>query len=174
MTATRLQELELYRLLAPTVDRLGLELVAVELATDHGRRVLRVSVDKPGGVGVDDCARASHAISPVLDVDDPIEGAYSLELSSPGIDRPLMVLTDFVRFAGYEARIRLEPGEARRRYRGTLLGAEDEQVLVEVDGTTHRIRWDAIERASLVLDLDTYRQLAEAPPPRVAAKEPTP
>ncbi len=173
MTANRLQELELYRLLTPSLERLELELVAVELTTDHGRRVLRVSIDKPGGVGVQECAAASHALSPVLDVEDPIDGAYNLEVSSPGIDRPLMMLEDFARFAGFPARLRLAPDEARRRYRGVLLGTEDDHVLIDVDGQTHRIRWDAIERAALVLDLETYRQLAEAPPPRVVAKEPT-
>ncbi len=161
--------MELFELLEPTVDREGYELVAVEFMTLDGRPTLRVSIDRPGGVTVKDCSRVSRAISPALDVEDPIDGAYHLEVSSPGIDRPLQRPSDFNRFAGYQVRIQLEaagPGE-RRRYKGLLVGARDGEVEVEVDGERHRLNLDSVERARLVLDLDEYQQLAEAPPPRL-------
>ena len=101
---------------------------------------------------VDDCARISRAISAVLDVADPIEGAYALEVSSPGIDRPLVRREDFQRFAGLEAKVECEPAvEGRKRFRGILRGLEDDEVVVEEDGAVVRIPFTSVKKAKLTL-----------------------
>ena len=125
---------ELRRLLEPVVESLGLDLVAIEILGSPGRALLRVYIDAPGGITVDLCAKASRAISPILDVEDPFPGAWELEVSSPGIERPLQREQDFKRFLGFRAKVRLHPGPERRRYSGVLQGFEDGAVLLEVDG----------------------------------------
>jgi len=168
MNELRAKEHKLFELLEPAVERQGCELVAVEMATVDGQSTLRVSIDKLGGVSVGDCGKVSRALSPVLDVEDPIESAYRLEVSSPGIDRPLQRLVDFVRFEGFRAKIKLDDEEAgRRNYKGVLQGADPSgAVLVEVDGVEHSLPLERIERARLVLDLGEYERLASDPPPR--------
>ena len=155
----------LFELFEPTAERMGCELVAVEITTSGGRRALRVSVDGPSGVEVGVLARLSRALSVVLDVEDPIMGAYVLEVSSPGIDRPVQRRADYQRFAGYRVRIRLEPGIERRRYTGVLLGLDGDHVRLDVDGQEHRVPLDQIVRTRLVLDLDEYQALAANPSP---------
>jgi ribosome maturation factor RimP len=147
-------------LLEPTVQSLGFDLVAVEWTGDRTSRILRLSIDGPAGVGIHDCARISSTLSPLLDAEDPTRGAYRLEVSSPGIERPVERLVDFERFVGFRVKIRLEEGHARRGYTGTLEGVEDDEVLVQVDGTTHRLLFETIERAHLDLDLEQYERLA--------------
>ena len=149
-------------LVEPSIRRLGFDLVAVEWVGDTRGPILRLSIDNPGtGVRARDCAEVTHYVSPLLDEADPIASAYTLEVSSPGIDRPVERLADFARFEGKRARIRLEEGHPRRRYSGVLRGSDDDEVLVEVDGTVHRLRHDTIDRAHLVLDLKEYEELAE-------------
>lgn len=145
----------------PTVERLGFELIAVELLTDRGSVLLRLSVDRKGGVSAGDCARVSFELSPLLDQDDPIIGGYRLEVSSPGIERPLQRAVDFQRFKGYRARLRLAEGFPRRRYSGTLGGLDGEQVLIEAENVEHRVPLEAITRAHLMLDIEEYQALAE-------------
>ena len=152
----------------PTIGRLGYDLVAVEWV---GNRVLRLSIEKPGGIGADDCSLVTQNVSPLLDAADPVEGRYTLEVSSPGIDRPVERRDDFRRFTGFRAKIKLGPGAPRRRYTGDLLGVEDDELLIDVDGTTHRLFLDNIEHCNLVLDLDQYQRLAEGVPPIPAAEE---
>lgn len=156
----------IFKLIEPVADRLGLELVAVELTSTNGQRVLRVSVDHPDGVGVGALSRLSDALSPVLDVEDPIAGAYNLEVSSPGIERPIQRAEDFARFIGYRAKIKLEPGEGRRRFTGRLVALREQQVVIEVDGTEHALPVERIVRANLDLSVEEYEQLAKNPPPR--------
>ena len=158
----------LRELLAPTVERLGLDLVAVEWTGSTRGRVLRVSIDKPGGVDAEDCARASEQISPVLDAEDPIEGRYTLEVSSPGIERPVQRERDFVRFQGYRVKLRLTEGHLpsgggapRRRYTGVIGPVEAGELTVTVDGKEHRVPLDAIESAHLALSLEEFQKLAE-------------
>lgn len=147
---------------------LGYDLVAVELVTEGTGRVLRVTLDGPDGVGIHDCTRVTHQVSPLLDADDPIQGRYRLEVSSPGMERPLQRPEDYERFVGYRARIRLAPGFPRRRYTGTLKGLDEHELLIEVDGAEHRLPFDDIERARLELTLEEYEALA---PPTVTAEE---
>lgn len=150
----------------PTVVSLGYDLVAVELVGGFsGRTVLRVSIDRAAGVGVHDCAAVSRELSPALDVDDPIAAAYELEVSTPGIDRPVQTEADFLRFTGCEIRVKPFGVEAKRRTKGTLLGLRDGMVVVRVAGTTPPIEklfpLVSIERASLVLSLDQFARLGK-------------
>ncbi len=148
-------------LLEPSVQRLGFDLVAVEWLGDARGPILRVSVDRPCGVDARDCAEVSRYIEPLLDAADPIDGPYHLEVSSPGIDRPVQRLEDFARFVGYRVKIRLEEGHPRRRYTGRITGVDGDEIRVDVDGVEHVLRHDTIQRAHLVLDLDEYQKLAE-------------
>ncbi len=136
------------------VEPMGYELVGVEYLTGQpGGTLLRVYIDREGGITLDDCAAVSHQLSGVLDVEDPIPGNYNLEISSPGLDRPLFEPAHFRQFAGQRVNIRLDasvPG--RRRYKGRLLGIEDGRVRVEVDGEVYSLELDEIRDARLVPD----------------------
>ena len=159
-------------LVEPTLDRLGYDLVAVEWISNRAGRILRLSIDRPGGIAAADCVTVSHELSPLFDAEDPVSGAYSLEVSSPGIDRPVQRLVDFQRFSGFKAKIRLIDGFPRRRWTGALCGVEDDQVLVEVDGDRHAFHIDSIERAHLVLTLDEFQQIGlELPDAPVAGSD---
>jgi ribosome maturation factor RimP len=149
----------LRRLLEPVAEREGCEIVAIEILGSPGRALLRVYIDRPEGVNVDVCARVSRAISPVLDVEDPFPGAWELEVSSPGIERPLQRENDFRRFVGFGVKVKLAPGPERRRYSGLLQGLEDGHVLVEVDGQIHRLALDQIDKAHLDLDDEQFARL---------------
>ena len=118
----------------PVVDDLGYRLVRVHVSGRDGC-TLQIMAERPdGGFTVEDCETVSRAISPVLDVEDPIRKAYNLEVSSPGIDRPLVRLSDFDRWAGHEAKIELAAGiDGRRRFRGRLGGVDGRTVLITVD-----------------------------------------
>jgi len=142
----------LHKLFEPGVQALGFELVDVEYAADGGRNVLRVYIDRPAGITVDDCAKVSRQISAVLDVEDPIPEGYTLEVSSPGLDRPLRGERDFARFAGQRADVRMrQPDETgRRRYVGRVRGVAQGVVTLEVDGEAVALQLDAMERARLV------------------------
>jgi len=144
-------------LIQPTVEAMGFDLVRVQIG---GRQRVRLQVmaeriDRRS-MTVDDCAGLSRALSALLDVEDPIRGTYTLEVSSPGIDRPLVRLADFDRFAGFEARVELgRPIEGRRRFRGRLLGTVGDTVRIRVDdGTDVDLPHADIQRAKLVLTDD--------------------
>lgn len=144
----------LERLIAPTVEAMGYSLVRVRLGGSPRR--LQVMAEGGGGAAmtVDDCAALSKALSALLDVEDPIPGAYALEVSSPGIDRPLVRLADFDRFAGFEAKIvAAQPIDGRRRFRGRLLGTANGAVRIELGGDlgVAAVPFDAILEAKLVL-----------------------
>ena len=160
---------KLRTLLEPSIDGLGLELVAVEWMGGPRRGTLRISVDRAGGVSAQDCAMVSRRISPILDVEDPVSGAYQLEVSSPGMERPLQRIEDFERFKGYRARIRLESGLARRRYTGRLLGVSGADVLVSCEGEEMCLPHDSIERAHLLLTLDEYAAIGARQPEQTSS-----
>ncbi len=169
----RVLESQIREMIEPSVTRLGYDLVAVEYLGGTGTSTLRVSIDKPGGINADDCGIVSEKISPVLDEEDPIASKYHLEVSSPGIERPLQRPVDFTRFLGYRARIRASAGAQRRRATGTLKSFEPGTdpvgpgheargvVTLLVDGVDVVLPLDLIERAHLVLTLEEYQQLAE-------------
>jgi ribosome maturation factor RimP len=137
----------------PVVEALGYELVGIEYrgSTRHG--LLRVYIDQEQGIGLDDCERVSHQLSALLDVEDPIDVPYDLEVSSPGLDRPLFRMRDFERFQGRRARIRMRvPQDGRRNFTGVLRGLEGGQLLLEVDNEIVRLAFGQIDQARLVPD----------------------
>ncbi len=141
----------LQELLEPGVIALGYDFVAVELTGDGSQTILRVYIELPGGITVDDCAKVSHQVSAILDVEDPISGEYTLEVSSPGLDRPLVKSEDYERFAGEEVKIHTsEAVLGRRNFTGRLQGVEKDLVLVEVDNEIYEIDLGNIDRARLV------------------------
>jgi ribosome maturation factor RimP len=142
----------LVELVERTVTPMGYEVVGVELAGSGPRsRVLRVYIDQEEGITLDDCSAVSHQLSGVLDVADPIREPYSLEVSSPGLDRPLFSAAHFARFAGHRARIRLARLlDNRRKLVGVLRGVRDDRVLVEVEGEVVEVPLADVESARLV------------------------
>ena len=150
------------RTLEPVLVRDGYELVDVEWVRGGGRWTLRVFIDREGGVNVDDCQAVSRTVEPILDVEDFIEPAYDLEVSSPGLDRPLRKPADFVRFAGQRAQVKAygpvagtAPGTpARKHWTGVLRGFRDGAVELEVDGVLHRVPHDQIAKANLEYDAE--------------------
>jgi len=146
--------------LEDTIHRVECRLVCVELTNGPNGQILRLYVDKDGGVNVADCAMVSRAISPELDVLDFIPGAYRLEVSSPGIDRPVELLEDYERFSGLRASVRLLPGHHPRRFKGILRGLEDDCVLLEAEDETHHFPLDQIDRCRLDLNPDEFASLA--------------
>ena len=147
----------LAEIVTPAIEGLGFELVRIRLMGGK-TKTLQIMADRPeGGIVVDDCARISTAVSAVLDVEDPIEDAYNLEVSSPGIDRPLTRLKDFDLWEGFEARVETtELIDGRRRFKGLLRGTEGDEVLIEIDGpkgeaVTIGLEFDWLSDAKLVL-----------------------
>lgn len=140
-------------LVAPSLEAMGYELVRV-LLQGRERQVLQIMAERRDRepMTVDDCADISRSVSALLDVEDPIVGAYTLEVSSPGIDRPLTRPQDYQRFAGFEARVETSrPVDGRKRFRGRLLGLTDEQVRLVVETGEVSIPLADIQRAKLVL-----------------------
>jgi ribosome maturation factor RimP len=147
------------RLLEPIIARDGFELVEVEWAREGSAWVLRLYVDREGGVTVDHCQELSRTVEPVLDVEDFIEPAYNLEVSSPGLERPLRKPEDFQRFAGERAHLKTfapiaTEGGPRKNWTGTLQGFRDGAVEIEVDGVVHRVPHEKIAKAHLEYDFE--------------------
>jgi ribosome maturation factor RimP len=142
---------QLQAIIEPAVTALGYELVGAEYLSQGRHSVLRVYIDHENGINVDDCADVSRQISAVLDVEDPIHGEYTLEVSSPGLDRPLFTAEQYQRYSGSLADIRLRsPIEGRRKFKGRMHGVRDEQVVIDVDGEEYLLPLDAIEKAHLI------------------------
>lgn len=141
------------KLIAPTIEALGFELVRVQLSGSQ-RPTLQVMAEPTNGraMSVDDCADISRAISALLDVEDPIASAYSLEVSSPGIDRPLTRPKDYERFLGHEAKVETTaPIDGRKRFKGPIRSVDANAVELTVDGAEIRIPFAAVHKAKLVL-----------------------
>jgi len=147
--------IELRSLLEPVVERLGYELVHVTLGGSN-TRALRMFIDAPGGITVDDCERVSRQVSDVLDVEDMVEGEYTLEVSSPGQDRPLVKQEHFEQAQGKDVSIRMQQSLhlGRRKFRGSLLEVRSDAVLVEVDGEPYELLYSEMQRANLVSEID--------------------
>ena len=141
----------LQELIEPVVQGLDLELWGIEYNAAGKTSMLRIYIDSPHGVSVDDCARVSHQVSGVMDVEDPISENYTLEVSSPGMDRPLYTLAQYEAFVGHVIQLRLRsPYEGRRKFKGILNGVEGEDVLLVVDNTEYLLPLDLIDRANVV------------------------
>ena len=146
---------QLQALLAPVVEALGYECWGVEFLSQGRHSLLRVYIDHANGVLVDDCEKVSRQISGVLDVEDPISSEYTLEVSSPGMDRPLFTLEQFARHAGELVKIKLRsPFEGRRNFQGLLRGAEEQDVVVLVDDHEYLLPIDLIDKAIIIPRFD--------------------
>ena len=146
-------EQELATLFTPILEDMGYEMVRVQV-TGTRNPTLQVMAERRDGVGmtVDDCAEISRALSDLLEAADPFDDTYQLEVSSPGIDRPLVRPTDYERFAGFDARIDTrEPVDGRKRFKGRLHGLDGNNVIVEQDGKQVCVPFASIHRAKLVL-----------------------
>jgi len=161
---------ELTNLLMPVVTDLGLECLGVEYSPSHGNSLVRVYIDAPQrAVTVDDCEAVSRQVSAMLDVNDPITGRYTLEVSSPGLDRPLYTPQQFARFIGQSAKIEVNLAIAgRRRFQGPILAVEGEEVVLEQDGAPARIAHANIHKAKLVAQ---YAEPAAKPGKHKQAKK---
>jgi ribosome maturation factor RimP len=144
---------ELQKLLEPTVERLGCELTDLVVRLSGKGGLLQLTIDKPDGIDIDDCEKVSNAVSALLDVEDPVPGEYNLEVSSPGLDRKLTKVEHFQRFEGETLKVTMRfPMDGRRRFRGTLVSSDDENIVVEVDGEPYSLPLATIDTARLVPD----------------------
>ena len=142
---------ELEKLLEPAIERLGYELTDIEVRLGGQGGLVRLTIDKPDGIDLEDCEKVSHAMSALLDVEDPVPGNYNLEVSSPGLDRKLTKVEHFQRFEGETLKVTMRlPREGRRRFRGKLLSSNEENIVVEVDGESHSLPLTMIDTARLV------------------------
>ncbi|MCU7807327.1 MAG: ribosome maturation factor RimP [Candidatus Thiodiazotropha sp. (ex Semelilucina semeliformis)] len=143
---------KLNSLVRQEVELLGYELVGIEMVSQgKGGILLRIYIDHADGITLDDCVEVSHQVSGVLDVEDPIKENYRLEVSSPGLDRPLFELAHFERYKGSKVRVKTQSKiENRHRFTGVLSGVEENQVLIEEDGTLYRIPIELIDSARVV------------------------
>lgn len=154
----------LAEIIGPVIEGMGYELVRIRLMGGK-TKTLQIMAERPdGGIEVDDCAEISTAVSATLDVEDPLEDAYTLEVSSPGIDRPLTRLKDFETWEGYEAKIETtEMIDGRRRFKGVLQGVEGDEVLIEIEDhgepLTIGLKFDWLSDAKLVLTDDLIREM---------------
>ena len=166
------EDRRLLELLDPVAEAVGYEIVRLRMMGGVGRRTLQIMGERPDGdMNVEDCTKLSRAISEVLDAADPISGDYVLEVSSPGVDRPLTRLKDFHTYEGYEARLELDRlAEGRKRFRGILAGIEDDQVCIDLEGEedTTLIPFAWITDAKLSLTEELMKRGAEQRAKRIA------
>jgi len=143
---------DIWSLIEPVVEGMGYEVVDIEYRPHPTDGLLRIYIDGPNGIVLEDCSAVSLQISSVLDVEDPIPGQFNLEISSPGMDRPLRKVADFERFTGSTVKIKLTVPtlEGQRNFTGKLKGIENEDVILEMDGETHYLALDSIDKARIV------------------------
>src|SRR5678816_4475610 len=166
----------LLELLDPVAEAAGYEIVRLRLMGGEHARQLQVMAERPadGDMNVEDCARLSRAISEIMDAADPIAGEYTLEVSSPGVDRPLTRLKDFAVFEGYEARLELDRvAEGRKRFKGVLAGVEDDAVAIDLEGEeeTAMIPFSWIVEAKLILTEQLMRRGADVRAARLLSEQ---
>jgi len=141
----------LQELIEPSVVALGYQLWGIEMISQGRHSMLRIYIDAEEGIGVEDCASVSRQVSGILDVEDPISGEYTLEVSSPGMDRPLFTLEQYKAFVGHVVQLKLRmPFDGRRRFKGVLSGIEDEDIVLVVDQEEYLLPIDHIEKANIV------------------------
>lgn len=148
-------EKRIFDIAAPVITDLGFALVAVKTRSEEGSQTVQVMAEDPatGRLGIDDCTKISKAISVVMDVEDPIKGRYRLEVSSPGIDRPLTREQDFDKYAGFEAKLETDTPSllGQRRYRGFIKGIKDGVITITTDTDDAEIEFNTLTKAKLVL-----------------------
>ncbi|WP_028382705.1 ribosome maturation factor RimP [Legionella moravica] len=143
---------ELVHLLAPTVRAMGYELWGCEYLSQGKHSLLRIYIDKPDGIGIEDCQEVSKHISALLDVEDPIPGNYSLEISSPGIPRPLFSAWQYERYAGQPVQLKtFKPVNGKRKLLGTIVSASESSVVLDINNEHHEILFSNIVKANLTV-----------------------
>ena len=146
---------QLQALLAPVIEALGYQCWGIEFLSKGRHSLLRVYIDKADGILIDDCEIVSRQLSGVLDVEDPITSEYTLEVSSPGMDRPLFTLEQFATHAGEQVKIKLRsPFDGRRNFQGLLRGVEEQDVVVQVDDHEYLLPIDLIDKANIIPRFD--------------------
>ncbi len=149
------QNRKIVELIEPVVLAMGYELWGVEYLAQGRYSLLRIYIDKADGITLSDCEQVSRQVTGVLDVEDPIQGAYNLEVSSPGLDRPLFTLSQFARYIDNEARLTLSLKlEGRRKLTGKITGTDENLVLMLVEGKLYKVPADSIDNARLVPEID--------------------
>jgi ribosome maturation factor RimP len=144
-------EQELTAMLEPAVAALGFELLGLEFVQAGRHSTLRVYIEHENGITVDNCADVSRQVSAILDVEDPITNEYDLEVSSPGVDRPLFKPAHYEKAQGEEVRIRTKlPQDGRRNFKGDLIAVSGDMITVSIDGNEHMIMLSNIERANII------------------------
>ncbi|WP_421933650.1 ribosome maturation factor RimP [Phenylobacterium sp.] len=166
------EDLRLLELLDPVAEAAGYEIVRLRLMGGEHARRLQIMAETPDGeMVVEDCAKLSRAISEIMDAADPISGEYTLEVSSPGVDRPLTRMKDFANYEGHEARLELDRvADGRKRFRGMLAGVEDDNVAIDLEGEaeTALIPFAWIVEAKLILTDQLMKRGAEERAARLA------
>ncbi|MGJ8580774.1 MAG: ribosome maturation factor RimP [Psychromonas sp.] len=148
-------EERLTEMLAPSVEDLGYELVGIEYVRAGKHSTLRIYIDQEEGILVDDCAAVSRQVSAIMDVEDPITNEYTLEVSSPGMERPLFNATQYAAFIGEEVKIQLRmPIQNRRRWKGVISNVDGEIVSISVEGKEERFALSNIQKANIVPKFD--------------------
>jgi ribosome maturation factor RimP len=170
------EDLNLLELLDPVAEAAGYEIVRLRLMGGEHARRLQIMAERPsdGDMNVEDCARLSRAISEIMDAADPIAGEYTLEVSSPGVDRPLTRLKDFATFEGHEARLVLDRmAEGRKRFKGMLAGVEDDAVAIDLEGEaeTAMIPFSWIVEAKLILTDQLMKRGADVRAARLQSEQ---
>lgn len=146
---------QLQAMLAPVIEALGYECWGIEFISQGRHSLLRVYIDHANGILVEDCETVSRQVSGILDVEDPISNEYTLEVSSPGMDRPLFTLEQFARHAGEMVKIKLRsPYEGRRNFQGLLRGVEEQDVVVLVDEHEYLLPVEQVEKANIIPRFD--------------------
>jgi len=144
---------QLLKLIGPVVEGLGYECVGVEYNSHPKHGLLRIFIDSDQGVSMDDCTQVSHQVSGVLDVEDPITGEYNLEVSTPGLNRPLFKIGQFEQFVGHIAQVNLfKPVEGRRNIKGVIEKVEGDDVYLQQDGQVYKVPFQAMSKARLEPD----------------------
>lgn len=144
-------EQQIADLLEPTINAMGLQLWGVEHLSQGRYSVLRIYIESAEGIAIEDCEQVSRQASAILDVEDPIAGEYTLEVSSPGADRRLFTLEQFEQFTGNEVDVKLKsPLEGRRKFKGQLTGVTGQKISVQIDGEEYQCPFEEIERANIV------------------------
>ena len=159
MVDTALIRNQVFDIACPVVEDIGFELIDVEYLSMNGRWILRLYVDKEGGITIDDCVSVSRELGDLLDVKDVINNEYVLEVSSPGLNRPLKKSADFERFAGQRVRIKMVSGvQGRRNFLGKLIGCTDGLVHLDVDGVSVQLPLDSISKAHIEYEFTSKKK----------------